>query len=270
MIIEKLFSKKSKLYNNFKPFFKTLGDRIDEIGLIHLFSIWTLVVSGIVVRMHSFDRFIYWDWSESFVSLLKLLVVTYIFIKYMFPKKIWLAGNKILTNNEILNHSLLALLLIFFGYINFQIKVPSLVLIIPYLLVFVSCLMIFQFTLIFDEKKGTWDIIKWKNKNLILIISFLLMLLSVSLGIYFNDPIVSTAGMVSSPYALIALLWPNHVRHIQRARFYPLFTFAMFLCVRAPWFILPTFFLFFSLRIINYFRYGIAYPSFAVDFLDDE
>jgi len=48
MIIEKLFSKKSKLYNNFKPFFKTLGDRIDEIGLIHLFSIWTLVVSGIV------------------------------------------------------------------------------------------------------------------------------------------------------------------------------------------------------------------------------
>ena len=95
MIIEKLFSKKSKLYNNFKPFFKTLGDRIDEIGLIHLFSIWTLVVSGIVERMHSFDRFIYWDWSESFVSLLKLLVVTYIFIKYMFPKKIWLAGNKI-------------------------------------------------------------------------------------------------------------------------------------------------------------------------------
>ncbi len=270
MIIEKLFSKKSKLYNNLKPFFKTIGERVDKFGLIHLFSIWALVVAGIVVRMHSIDRFIYWDWSDSFTGLLKLLFVTIIFIKYMFPKKVWLAGNKILSNNEILNHTIIALLLIIFGFLNLQANIPSLILIVPYLFVFVSCLMVFQFKLILDEKNGTWDIVQWKNKNTILIISFSLMLLSVILGIYFDDPIISTAGMVSSPYAIIALLWPNHVRHMQRARFYPLFTFAMFLCVRAPWFILPTFLLFFSLRVINYFRYGIAYPSFAVDFLDDE
>jgi hypothetical protein len=270
MIIEKLFSKKSNLYNNLKPFFKITGERVDQLGLIHLFSIWTLVVAGIVVKMHSNDRFIYWDWSDSFSGLIKLIFATFIFIKYLFPKKVWLAGIKILSNNEILKHSIVALFLIIFGFLDTQINISSLILIIPYLLVFVSCLMIFQFKLILDEKNGTWDIVQWKNKNLILAISFSLMLFSVILGIFFDDPIVSTAGMVSSPYAIIALLWPNHVRHMQRARFYPLFTFAMFLCVRAPWFILPTFTLFFSLRVINYFRYGIAYPSFAVDFLDDE
>lgn len=270
MIIEKLFSKKSKVYNNLKPFFLKIGERSDKLGLIHLFSIWTLVVAGIVVRMHSNDRFIYWDWSDSFTGLFKLLFVTIIFIRYMFPKKVWLAGHKILSNNEILNHTIVALLLIIIGFLDFQINIQSLVLIIPYLLVFISCLMIFQFKLILHEGNGTWDVVQWQNKNLLLTISFSLMLLSVALGIYFDDPLVSTAGMVSSPYAIIALLWPNHVRHLQRARFYPLFTFAMFLCVRAPWFILPTFLLFFSLRVINYFRYGIAYPSFAVDFLDDE
>ncbi|MGY8783049.1 MAG: hypothetical protein ACKVHA_06530, partial [Fidelibacterota bacterium] len=67
-----------------------------------------------------------------------------------------------------------------------------------------------------------------------------------------------------------ALIWPNHVRHLQRARFYPVFTFSMFLCVRAPWFIIPLLVLFFILRTINYLRLGITYPSFAVDFLEDE
>ena len=96
-----------------------------------------------------------------------------------------------------------------------------------------------------------------------------MMLIALLLGIKLKDPIVSTAGAVAIPFSAIALLWPNHVRHLQRARFYPLFIFAMFLCVRAPWFILPLSILFFVVRIINYFRYGIVHPSFGVDFLED-
>ena len=49
-----------------------------------------------------------------------------------------------------------------------------------------------------------------------------------------------------------------------------LFTFAMFLSVRAAWFLVPLAVLFFTLRMVNYFRYGIVHPSFGVDFLEEE
>ena len=75
--------------------------------------------------------------------------------------------------------------------------------------------------------------------------------------------------MVTLPFPLITLIWPNRIRHLQRGRFYPLFIFAMFLCVRAPWFFIPIALLFYMLRVVNYFRYGIVYPSFGVDFSDD-
>ncbi|MBT6414478.1 MAG: hypothetical protein HOK12_08980 [Candidatus Marinimicrobia bacterium] len=96
-----------------------------------------------------------------------------------------------------------------------------------------------------------------------------LFCIAILLGFYFDDPIITSAGIVSVPFPLIALLWPSHVRHLQRARFYPLFIFAMFLCVRAPWFLIPLAILFYTLRIVNYFRYGIVYPSFGVDFSDN-
>ena len=95
------------------------------------------------------------------------------------------------------------------------------------------------------------------------------MSITIILGISLDDPVVSTAGAVSIPFAIIALIWPSHVRHLQRARFYPLFIFAMFLCVRAPWFLIPLAILFFSIRTVNYLRYGIVHPSFGVDFLDE-
>jgi hypothetical protein len=94
------------------------------------------------------------------------------------------------------------------------------------------------------------------------------MVFAMLLGIILEDPIASTAAAVALPFSAIALIWPNHVRHLQRVRFYPLFIFAMFLCVRAPWFLIPLGVLFFLLRTINYFRYGIVHPSFGVDFLE--
>ena len=97
-----------------------------------------------------------------------------------------------------------------------------------------------------------------------------LMVLAMLLGIVLEDPVASTSAAVSIPFPLIALIWPDHVRHLQRARFYPIFTFAMFLCARAAWFLIPLGILFFLLRTINYFRYGIVHPSFGVDFLEED
>ena len=270
MLIEKIFTKKSSFYKKLKPYFIDIGVIFDRLGLIHLFSIWTIVVSGIVVNTHSYDRYTYWDWSSWIEGSLKLILTSIFFILYLFHHKKWSLGSKILNLKEIIHHSIIGFMLMFFGYVNFSTTFNDIFLLFPYYLALVSCILIFQFKLILNINNGTWDVLNWENKQIYLFTSLLIMLLAVALGIIFDDPIISTAGMVSSPYALIALLWPRHVRHLQRARFYPLFTFAMFLCVRAPWFILPLFFLFFILRITNYFRYGIAYPSFAVDFLDEE
>lgn len=270
MLIEKIFTKKSNFYTKLKPIFISFGKIFDRLGLIHLFSIWTIVISGIVVNFHSSDRFTYWDWSTWVEGSFKLLLISLLFTLYLFPQKLWCLGNKILNLKEILYHSILGFMLMLIGYVNFNTSFVDIFLLFPYYLALLSCILIFQFTLELNVDNGTWDVLNWDNKNFNLSISLLFMLSAVALGILFDDPIVSTAGMVSSPYALIAVVWPNHVRHLQRARFYPLFTFAMFLCVRAPWFIIPLFLLFFILRVTNYFRYGIAYPSFAVDFLDEE
>ena len=270
MIIEKLFSKQSTYYKNLNPRFSKIGKLLDDRGLIHLFSIWTLTVCGIVINMNSLDRYVYWDWSNWLMGSLKLILSTILFTNLFFPKKIWKAGVEILSIKEILLHSLIALCLIIFGWINYNMNFSSIVYLLPYLLSFISCLLIFQFTLVLDKEKGEWNIYNWDNKSLYLSISGCLMLVAVCLGVLLDDPIVTTAGMVSIPYAFIALIWPNHVRHLQRARFYPLFTFAMFLSVRTPWFLIPLVILFFILRTLNYFRYGITYPSFAVDFLEDE
>ena len=139
----------------------------------------------------------------------------------------------------------------------------------PYLTAFLSGLLVFQFILEFDQTKGVWFNFHWDNKELYLSLSVLSMSIAILIGILFDDPVVSTAGMVALPFAAIALIWPSHVRHLQRARFYPIFIFAMFLCVRAPWFLIPLAVLFFVLRTVNYFRYGIVHPSFGVDFLEE-
>ena len=85
-----------------------------------------------------------------------------------------------------------------------------------------------------------------------------------------DDPIISTVSMVSFPFPLTSINMASIYGHLQEARFYPLFTCAMFLSVRAPWFLIPLIILFYSLRLINYFRFGIVYPSFGVDFDEEE
>jgi len=142
--------------------------------------------------------------------------------------------------------------------------------IVPYVLSFLSCLLVFQFILELEEDKGTWNNLNWENKLGYLSMSVVFMVLAMLLGISLEDPVASTAAAVALPFSAIALIWPDHVRHLQRARFYPLFIFAMFLCVRAPWFLVPLAVLFFLLRIVNYFRYGIVHPSFGVDFLEED
>jgi len=287
MLIEKIIPVGSDSYSVWRGYSSELGKKIDSQGWAQLFSIWTLTVGGIVLSMDLSDRYIYWEWSGWIEGLLKLFIVSIIFIFILKPNAIWTAGTKRLNIKEFLIHTVIGSILIVFGLIDleavialFEVKIESFykglflfyiaLSVIPYVFSLLSCLMVFQFILKLEEDKGTWNNFNWENKFGYLSISVGFMILAMLLGIFLEDPVVSTAAAVSIPFPLIALIWPNHVRHLQRARFYPLFTFAMFLSVRAAWFLVPLVVLFFTLRMVNYFRYGIVHPSFGVDFLEEE
>ena len=280
MLIEKIIPVGSDLYSVWSGYFSELGKKIDSQGWVQLFSIWTLTVGGIVLSMDLSDRYIYWEWSGWIEGFIKLLIVSIVFIFILKPNEMWTAGTKRLNIKEFLIHSGIGSILIVFGFFDlgmivgpYESKIEFLhvlLSLISYVFSFLSCLIVFQFILELEEDKGTWNNFNWEHKFEYLSISVGFMALSMLLGIFLEDPVASTAAAVSIPFPLIALIWPNHVRHLQRARFYPLFTFAMFLSVRAAWFLVPLAVLFFTLRMVNYFRYGIVHPSFGVDFLEEE
>ena len=280
MLIEKIIPVGSDLYSVWSGYFSELGKKIDSQGWVQLFSIWTLTVGGIVLSMDLSDRYIYWEWSGWIEGFIKLLIVSIVFIFILKPNEMWTAGTKRLNIKEFLIHSGIGSILIVFGLFDlgmivgpYESKIEFLhvlLSLISYVFSFLSCLIVFQFILELDEDKGTWNNFNWEHKFEYLSISVGFMALAMLLGIFLEDPVASTAAAVSIPFPLIALIWPNHVRHLQRARFYPLFTFAMFLSVRAAWFLVPLAVLFFTLRMVNYFRYGIVHPSFGVDFLEEE
>lgn len=280
MLIEKIIPVGSDLYSVWSGYFSELGKKIDSQGWVQLFSIWTLTVGGIVLSMDLSDRYIYWEWSGWIEGFIKLLIASIVFIFILKPNEMWTAGTKRLNIKEFLIHSGIGSILIVFGLFDlgmivgpYESKIEFLhvlLSLISYVFSFLSCLIVFQFILELEEDKGTWNNFNWEHKFEYLSISVGFMALAMLLGIFLEDPVASTAAAVSIPFPLIALIWPNHVRHLQRARFYPLFTFAMFLSVRAAWFLVPLAVLFFTLRMVNYFRYGIVHPSFGVDFLEEE
>ena len=280
MLIEKIIPVGSDLYSVWSGYFSELGKKIDSQGWVQLFSIWTLTVGGIVLSMDLSDRYIYWEWSGWIEGFIKLLIVSIVFIFILKPNEMWTAGTKRLNIKEFLIHSVIGIILVVFGLFDLEMIVGPyeskieflhvLLSLISYVFSFLSCLIVFQFILELEEDKGTWNNFNWEHKFEYLSISVGFMVLAMLLGIFLEDPVASTAAAVSIPFPLIALIWPNHVRHLQRARFYPLFTFAMFLSVRAAWFLVPLAVLFFTLRMVNYFRYGIVHPSFGVDFLEEE
>ena len=280
MLIEKIIPVGSDLYSVWSGYFSELGKKIDSQGWVQLFSIWTLTVGGIVLSMDLSDRYIYWEWSGWIEGFIKLSIVSIVFIFILKPNEMWTAGTKRLNIKEFLIHSGIGSILIVFGLFDlgmivgpYESKIEFLhvlLSLISYVFSFLSCLIVFQFILELEEDKGTWNNFNWEHKFEYLSISVGFMALAMFLGVFLEDPVASTAAAVSIPFPLIALIWPNHVRHLQRARFYPLFTFAMFLSVRAAWFLVPLAVLFFTLRMVNYFRYGIVHPSFGVDFLEEE
>ncbi len=89
------------------------------------------------------------------------------------------------------------------------------------------------------------------------------MIASVLLGLAFDDPIISTTAAVIAPFYLIAIVFPQHKRHIERARIYPIFIAAMFVSVRLPWLLIPVAILFFGSTHISLLSVQYRFPNFC-------
>tara|TARA_Y100000590_G_scaffold452457_1_gene595655 strand:- start:2091 stop:2921 length:831 start_codon:yes stop_codon:yes gene_type:complete len=267
MLVEKVFPRDSLRYAVFQKDIKTAGDFIEKFSIIRLFVIWSMTVCGSVLSAGLEYRFVYWDWADSISGLVRIAISSILFFYILRPNGLWTGGSKRLTSSELVSHTLIASALIIIGAIGTGVDYGRFVLhLVAYSVGFLGALLIFQFPLKLDISKGEWVVETWQNKFNYLGLSSLLFIIAIFSGFYLDDPILSTVAMVNLPFSIVALIFPDHVRHLQRARFYPLFIFSLFLCVRAPWFLIPLVVLFYSLRTVNYFRYGITYPSFGVDF----
>ncbi len=99
-----------------------------------------------------------------------------------------------------------------------------------------------------------------------LLLALVLSLAATALGYLNDDPVISTAACVYLPFLAVALVFPPHVRHIQRARIYPIFTLTMLVAVRYAWYLLSLAILWWTVRSYTYLRQGEPQPSFRVDY----
>ena len=184
MIIARIFPKKSQNFKNAKPFFQKIGDSMDSGGWIRLFSLWTLIVAGIVLNMDFENRYVYWSWSGWESGFVKLVVASVVYLYFLNPNNLWIIGSKRLQNKEIIIHAVIAFILLIFGNVGLNSMIPNFFGIFPYFTAFLSCLLIFQFPLILDEDKGVWNYFDWNNKVQYFSLSLILMIASVLLGVF--------------------------------------------------------------------------------------
>ena len=241
-----------KLANKSKSF-----DKIMEWLPAQWFSIWTVIVAGIATGKGYTDRFYFWDFSDWKIGLFEIFIAFIIIGVLGFKSKYFPVNNISATFKSIKYHILLVFALFWAGNsISDAIYVGnSVIYAMAYFALFLT------HTVKINESGQL--IISQKNKSIKTGISIVLLLISGISGYFLNDPVVTTASIVSLPF-LIVLLFGKHIRHLERAKFYPIFIFSMFVVSREAWFLIPLLLLFFILRSYNYLRYQKVYPTFGV------
>lgn len=236
-------------------------DGIIEWLPAHLFGIWSIFVAGMVSGKAQVDRFYFWDWSDWWKGLLGLLVIAIIYKPLKIKLKI-----KDIDNINWIKNSKSALLYVLVGVILFIIG-WFIVNTISFNKVYYSISFYSAFflgiLLIHPIKNNEQNITDITQKNIQTGFGIFFLIGALLLGYMFDDPVIATASIVSLPF-LIVLLFGKHVRHLERAKFYPIFVFAMFVTSREGWFLIPLLLLFFILRSYNYLRYQKVYPTFGV------
>ena len=122
---------------------------MDSGGWIRLFSLWTLIVAGIVLNMDFENRYVYWSWSGWESGFVKLVVASIVYLYFLNPNNLWIIGSKRLQNKEIIIHAVIAFILLIFGNVGLNSMIPNFFGIFPYFTAFLSCLLIFPISTYF-------------------------------------------------------------------------------------------------------------------------
>lgn len=146
------------------------------------------------------------------------------------------------------------------------IDLPALLICLPYLLSAAAVLAVYRIYLACRRSAAAGPSALPAHRISLLLLAGLLSATAAFSGYLNNDPVISTAAMVYLPFLLVAIVFPPHIRHIQRALIYPVFTLAMLVAVRHPWYLLPLALNFWILRSYTYLRFGEPQPSFKVDY----
>jgi hypothetical protein len=262
MLIARIIPQKTDRYQVLAEYIKK-WDGFMKFKPAEWFSIWILLIAGQSTFYNQMNRFYFWDFSHWIRGIILMLLITiiYSYLRKNFPK---FRINE-LNIRSLGGQTLLSIVLLTLGYGS--ISIMGLKLLIPYLLAYLSIMLIF--TIRFAESKegtATKVIIESQSqKRFTAVLSSILMFTALLIGFIFDDPLISTAGIVTLPFLLLVIIG-KHKRHLQRARFYPIFIFCVFVCAREGWFLVPNLALFFLLRYYNYFRSGTVYPTFGVEF----
>lgn len=260
MILARIFPQESNRYEQVSRLVKNL-DGIISWRPERWFGGWCMVLSGANIVTAADDRYFYWDWSTFSLALLILMILGGLWSSVLarfpvFPDRV----DSVQSAGFFLAAGSLLYLV---GSAPGGFSVAALASGIPYLLIFLAVWIVFSIEI--KEEGGIKTVPPKMDQLKPLVSSILLIGLACILAFKADDPMASTASATYLLFPLVALVFPIHVRHLQRARMYGVFIPAMFLSVRFPWFLVPLAITFFGLRFYHYFRSGIVQPTFKVD-----
>ena len=254
MLLARFAPVESKRYKSLSDKAKSLEKMVQWLPM-ELFGLWTIFVIGMSFGKAQLDRHYFWDWSSWIFGIVGIILITTLI--YILNKRITIITSNMSLMSQRYN-VLIAIILLFIGFV-LNAGFNSIFNLVLYLFPYVAIFIIHTITSISDSNL----IPKESNKHVKSITSIILLLIAIVMGSINDDPLLATASMVSLPFVVV-LLFGNHVRHLERAKFYPIFIFTMFVSSREAWFIIPIFLLFHFLRSYNYLVNQKVYPTFGV------
>ena len=241
-----------KLVQSIKSF-----DKVIEWIPAQLFGIWTVFVAGIAAGKATANRFYFWDWSDWWIGTFGLIAIMIVF--YLLSKKFksFAYKNEDISLKTRVYNVFMALVVFQIAFIifgNYSIF-NAILYVLPYFAIYLI------HTIKIDKNHGS--ISNELNKHVKTLTATILVIIAAIIGYIIDDPVLSTASIVTLPFLLV-LLFGKHVRHLERAKFYSIFIFAVFVVSREAWYLVSILLLFFVLRSYNYLRYQKVYPTFGV------
>ncbi len=274
MLISRIAPPKSALYQRIANKIASL-DHLMDYQPLTWFGLWSIFAAGMAAKGGEIDRYHYWDWSNWLIGIVILLVLTYFVSVFLLkPKRISFQPSSS-PIRSVLVVTWVGMILFITGWkvpfvlngFTFDDLLPQagrvFLYMIPYVLMFAA--LAFVHSVKIDDDGESLPTVQSQSQRFNCFgIAFILLVFGLIFGFYLEDPVITTASAVSLPFVGIGFLF-KAVRHVQRAKVYPIFITAMFVSLREPWLLIPVAVLFFTLRFYHYFRYEIVYPTFAVE-----